>query len=114
MPSKYIDTSSIVQVIGCVFKSPQLLDYTDKYSITDDDFPDDFHKIIFGSIYKLHELGAEKITLQSIADYLSTRPRSEAIYKKQKGEEWIVKAVENAETASFDYYYNRMKKMTLL
>ena len=114
MSSKYIDTSSIVQVIGCVFKSPQLLDYTDKYSITDDDFPDDFHKIIFGSIYKLHELGAEKITLQSIADYLSTRPRSEAIYKKQKGEEWIVKAVENAETASFDYYYNRMKKMTLL
>lgn len=114
MPSKYIDTSSIVQVIGCVFKSPQLLDYTDKYSITDDDFPDDFHKIIFGSIYKLHELGAEKITLQSIADYLSTRPRSEAIYKKQKGEEWIIKAVENAETASFDYYYNRMKKMTLL
>jgi replicative DNA helicase len=90
------------------------LDYTDKYTIVDDDFTDDFHKIIFGSIYKLHELGAERITLNSIADYLSSRPKSEAIFIKQKGEEWLIKASENAEPASFDYYYNRMKKMTLL
>lgn len=114
MTSKYIDIPSIIQVIGCVFNSPQLLDYTDKYTIVDDDFTDDFHKIIFGSIYKLHELGAERITLNSIADYLSSRPKSEAIFIKQKGEEWLIKASENAEPASFDYYYNRMKKMTLL
>lgn len=112
--SKYVDVPSIVQVIGCVFKQPQLLDYTDKYTVTDDDFTDDFHKIIFGSIYKLHELGAEKITLNSIADYLSSRPKSEAIFIKQKGEEWLLKAEENANPASFDYYYNRLKKMTLL
>ena len=114
MASKYIDTPSIVQVIGCVFKSPQLLDYTDKYSITDDDFQDNFHKIIFGTIYKLHELGAESITLNSISDYLSSRPKSEAIYIKQKGDEWLLKAAENANPSSFDYYYNRLKKMTLL
>ena len=112
--NKYVDVPSIVQVIGCVFKQPQLLDYTDKYTITEDDFPEDFHKIVFGSIYKLHELGAEKITLNSIADYLSSRPKSEAIFIKQKGEEWLLKAEENANPASFDYYYNRLKKMTLL
>ena len=114
MASKYVDVPSIVQVIGCVFKQPQLLDYTDKYTVTEDDFPEDFHKIVFGSIYKLHELGAEKITLNSIADYLSSRPKSEAIFIKQKGEEWLLKAEENANPASFDYYYNRLKKMTLL
>ena len=114
MASKYVDTPSIVQVIGSVFKTPQLLDYTDKYIITEDDFPDDFHKIVFGSIYKLHELGAEKITLNSISDYLSARPKSEAIFIKQKGEEWLIKAEENANPSSFDYYYNRLKKMTLL
>ena len=78
MASKYVDTPSIVQVIGCVFKTPQLLDYTDKYTVTEDDFPDEFHKIVFGTIYKLHELGAERITLNSIADFLSSRPKSEA------------------------------------
>ena len=112
--NKYVDTPSIVQVIGCVFKSPQLLEYTDKYSITEEDFTNEFHKIIFGTIFKLHELGAERITLNSIIDYLSTRPKYEAIFIKEKGEEWITKAAENANISSFDYYYNRMKKMTLL
>ncbi len=112
--NKYVDTPSIIQVIGCVFKSPQLLDYTDKYIITEDDFIEDFHKIVFGTIYKLHELGAEKISLNNMLDYLSTRPKSQAIFIQQKGEEWVIKAVENAEPSSFDYYYNKLKKMTLL
>ena len=43
MASKYIDPTSIIQVIGCVFNTPQLLDYTDKYCITDNDFQDKFH-----------------------------------------------------------------------
>ena len=114
MASKYVDISSIIQVIGCVYKTPQLLDYSDKYSITEEDFPDPFHQIIFGTIFKLHELGAEKITLNSILDYLASRPKSEAIFVKQKGEEWLAKALETAEPSAFDYYYNRMKKMTLL
>ena len=114
MASKYVDTSSIIQVIVCVYKVPQLLDYSDKYTITEEDFPDMFHKIVFGTIYKLHELGAEKISINSILDYLSSRPKSEAIFIKQKGEEWLIKTIENAQVSSFDYYYNRMKKMTLL
>ena len=114
MPSKYVDTSSIVQVIGCVYKMPQLLDYSDKYILTEEDFPDQFHKIIFGVAFKLHELGSEKISINNVLDYLASRPKSEAVFIKQKGEEWLIKAVENAQPASFDYYYNRVKKMTLL
>ena len=112
--SKYIDSTAIMQVIGCVFNTPQLLEYTDKYTITDNDFPDQFHKIAFGAIYKLYELGAEKISLENIADFLSQRPKSEAIFKQQKGEEWLMKVSDIAMTSTFDYYYNRLKKMSLL
>ena len=114
MPTKYVDIPSIIQVIGCVYKTPQLLDYSDKYVLTEEDFPDQFHKIVFGVAFKLHELGSEKITLNNVLDYLSSRPKSEATFIKQKGEEWLIKAVENAQPESFDYYYNRVKKMTLL
>ena len=62
MSSKYIDTTSIMQVIGCVFNNPEILSITDKYSIVDEDFSDAFHKTIFGAIYKIYELGANKIT----------------------------------------------------
>ena len=58
MSSKYVDTTSIIQVIGNIFNNPSLLDLEDKYIISDEDFVNDFHKIVFGSIYKIHELGA--------------------------------------------------------
>lgn len=114
MSSKYTDTTSIIQVIGSVFNTPQLLDYTDKYVITENDFDDKFHQIVFGAIYKLHELGSEKITIDSINDYLKTRPTSNVIYQKQKGDEWLARAADVASGNAFDYYYSRMKKMTLL
>ena len=114
MSSKYIDTSSIVQVIGCVYNNPKILDYGDKYVITEDDFDNDFHRVVFGAIYKLHELGAESINLENILDFLSSRPNSEAIFTSQKGEEWLARVSQSCSLSSFDYYYNRMKKMTLL
>ena len=114
MSSKYIDITAIIQVIGNVFNNPSLLDETDKYTIIDEDFPDQFHKIVFGSIFKLHELGAKKITLNSINDFLATRPKSEAIYKAQKGDEWLMKTSESASIETFNYYYDRLKKFSLL
>lgn len=114
MSSRYTDVTAIIQVIGNVFNNPSLLDFTDKYSINEEDFFTDFHKIVFGAIYKIYELGATKITLENINDFLASRPKSEAIFKAQKGEEWLLAAAESAIAASFDYYYNRMKKMTLL
>jgi replicative DNA helicase len=112
--SKYIDPVAVVQVIGCVYNNPSLLSATDKYNITAEDFADDFHRITFGSIYKLYELGAKRITLENIMDFLSSRPKYEAIFKQQKGEEWVLKAAENATESSFDYYYGRLKKFSLL
>ena len=114
MSSKYVDVTAIMQIIGCVFNNPSLLDLTDKYNIVEEDFPSDFHKVAYGAIYKLHELGVKDITLENISDFLSARPKSEAIFKQQKGEEWLLKVADNSMPNSFDYYYMRLKKMTLL
>ena len=114
MTSKYVDVAAILQVIGNVYNNPNLLDDTDKYNVTDEDFPNEFHRIVFGSIYKIHELGSSKITLENINDFLSTRPKYEAIYKQNKGDEWLLKVSQSADRQTFDYYYGRMKKMTLL
>ena len=114
MASKYVDTTSVMQVIGCVFNNPEILDITDKYSIVDEDFSDQFHKTVFGAIYKIHELGAKKITLENISDFLSSRPKSAALYKQNKGEEWLLKVSETCMASAFDYYYGRLKKFSLL
>ena len=113
MTSKYIDISALMNVIGNVFNNPRLLDAEDKYFFSEDDFVDDFHKIVFGTILNLHQLGAAEITLNTIADYLAARPKKKAIFDTNKGNEYILKCAENANISTFDYYYNRMKKMTL-
>ena len=114
MGSKYVDVTAIMQVVGNVFNNPQILDFTDKYTITEDDFPDEFHRIAFGAVYKIHELGADRITLENIADFLSSRPKSAATFKQNKGEEWLLKVAETCLPEAFDYYYSRLKKFSLL
>lgn len=114
MSSKYVDTSAIIQVIGNIFNNPSLLDAEDKYNFNEEDFPNEFHKVIFGSIYNLYQLGAKNITISTIEDYLENRPKELAIYKNNRGSEYLQKVSNNVDRASFDYYYKRMKKMTLL
>jgi replicative DNA helicase len=109
MGSKYVDMTSVVQVIGCVYNNPSLLELTDRYIVTDEDFTDDFHRVVFGAIYKIHELGAKTITLENINDFLSSRPKSEAIYKNQDGDKWLMRVADSAQNLSFDYYYNQLK-----
>lgn len=114
MSSKYYDVVSVMQVVGCVYNNPSLLEFTDKYSINEEDFHDPFHRTVFGAIYNLYQMGAEKINLRNVADFFESRPKHKGIYEANKGEEWLMKVSEGAIPQSFDYYYGRMKKMTLL
>ena len=111
--TKYIDLSAIIQVIGCIYQNPTLLD-DEKYFFTEEDFTEEFHKILFGSIYNLHALGAKSVNINTIEDYLKDRPKSLATYKTNKGAEYLQKITENIQLSTFDYYYQRVKKMTLL
>ena len=111
--AKYEDLSAIIQVIGCVYQNPSILD-NEQYFFNEEDFTEDFHKIIFGSIYNLHLLGAKEINVNVIEDYLKDRPKSLAVYKTYKGNEYLQKISKNVQLSTFDYYYQRLKKMTLL
>ena len=114
MNTKYYDTQSCMQVIGDVFMNPSLLDQEEKYTFHEEDFVQEFHKILFGSIYNLHQLGAKQISIEDIEKYLEQRPKKYSIYKTNKGSEYLENLKEMCQLAAFDYYYNRMKKMTLL
>ena len=114
MASKYYDSTAVINVIGCVFNNPSLLDYTEQYNFSDQDFANEFHRVVFGAIYKVHELGAKKITLTTISDFLSSKPKSEAIYKKENGEKWLLAVSDKCSEDTFNYYYGRLKKMSLL
>ena len=110
---KYVDIPATIQVIGSIYKNPNILE-NENYFFNEEDFTEEFHRILFGSIYNLYKTGAKEISPLTIEDYLSTRPKKLATYKVNKGEEYLQELSENTQLAAFDYYYNRLKKMTLL
>ena len=111
--NKYVDTTAVVNVIGNIYNDVGLLD-NENYRFNEEDFPLDFHRLLFGTIYNLHALGAKEINLTAIEDYLEQRPKKYAIYQQNKGAEYLTKLSESVQFATFQYYYDRMKKMTLL
>lgn len=111
--SKYVDVSAIIQVIGGIYKNPSLLEQ-EQYNFNEEDFPEKFHRILFGSMYNLYNLGVKKFSINNIEDYLEKQPKAYAIYKSNNGQEYLKNLIDTTTLQAFDYYYNKMKKMTLL
>lgn len=114
MASNYIDKASIYQVLGCIYKYPFLLDQEDKYSFNTDDFVEPFHKAIYGAMNNLRAQGVKKFEILDIDNYLAARPTLYKIYNDNKGAEYLLSSLGKVDIQRFDYYYNRMKKFTLL
>ena len=66
---------------------------------------------VIGCVYNL---GVEKITTSVIEDYLQQKPKKMAVYKNYDGTGYLTKAVAICQPDAFNYYYHKMKKMTLL
>ena len=112
--SKYVDTTAVINVLAGVYTDPSLLD-NESYYFNEEDFStNEFHETLFGAIYNLHALGAKEITINTIEDYLEQRPKRKAIYAANKGAEYLTMLREHVSPNTFQYYYDRLKKMTLL
>ena len=85
---KYVDIPAIMQVIGGVYLNNSFLD-NENYFFNEEDFTEDFHRILFECIINLHELGVKKIDINSIEDYLEQRPKKKAVFVANKGMEYL-------------------------
>jgi replicative DNA helicase len=110
----YQDKMAIMQVLGSILKNPLLLADSSKYDLTNDDFPEKFHKIIFAAIHNLHEDGTEVINEITIDGFLREYDIQYSIFNKNEGIEYLSKIQEIAEESNFDYYYKRLKKFSLI
>ena len=103
-----------MQVIGGIYLDPQKLDDKKTYHFIPEDFTEEFHRIVFGSIYNLHAQGVTEITPIIIEQYLEGRPTKLGVFKRNDGIKYLENLSKITQIGTFDYCYNRMKKMTLL
>jgi replicative DNA helicase len=114
MMSKYYDDKTAEHVLLALYKFPFLLEQGDKYFFSADDFTSKFSRVIFASIYNLKSQGLNTIGTMDIENYLSSRPAYQEIYLNNAGSEWLEQDKSRIQLDSFDYYFNRLKKFTIL
>ena len=54
------DKESIMQLLGGIMRDPSILSNTKEYPIELDDFPEPFHKTIYGAMENLYKQGGGK------------------------------------------------------
>ena len=108
------DKNAIMQVIGDLMKAPFIL--TDsKYILTKKDFDTPLARNIFIAITKMiFENKMEKITVVDIDNFFQQNEISYENFKKQNGIQYLNDCLEISNLSNFDYYYNRLKKLSAL
>ena len=108
------DKNAIMQVIGDLMKAPFIL--TDsKYILTKKDFDTPLARNIFIAITKMiFENKMEKITVVDIDNFFQQNEISYENFKKQNGVQYLNDCLEISNLSNFDYYYNRLKKLSAL
>ena len=108
------DKNAIMQVIGCLMKSPVIL-VDSKYIITKNDFDLPLAKNIFLAIEDLFKgYNAETITVVDIDNYFQQTEGVYENFKKQNGIQYLNDCVTLSNLNTFDFYYNRLKKLSAL
>lgn len=93
-------------------RQPELLD---EHSLTQSDFDvEEFHQIVFASIYNLHNSGVQVIDAYAIDSFLVPYQRQKKVFEANKGIEYVNDCMELCEPANFLYNLNRIKKFSYL
>lgn len=109
--NSYVNKQAIREIIGSLLQEPSLIR---EYKIVQNDFPETFHKLIFASINNLYKNGAEVIDAVAIDEYLSHYETQYQIFTKNEGISFLEKVQEMALQSNFKYYYDQLKKFSLL
>jgi len=107
------DKEALIQVLGSILKDPMIL-LDENYGFIKEDFPELFYQVIFVAIDYLLKNGAPEIDSMAICNFLSGYPSYQKTFEKNNGMEYLDKCRDAAQLNNFEYYYNKMKKLSLL
>ena len=115
----YSSKMATIQVIGGLLVNPMLLG-DDKYIFSLNDFPEAFHKYVFKAIVAIAmgsddgEIDILRIEPIDIDRWLKNYPEWYQGYLANDGPAWVQKAMSAYDEKRFHYYYNELKKYSLL
>lgn len=104
---------AVIHVLAALIQNP-LLFADNNYTFSIEDFPEQFHKIVFGAVEHLAKNGMTKIGYIDIDQFLKQYTLQYQIFTMNKGIEYIQNALSMYDEAKFSYYYHTLKKHSLI
>ena len=104
---------AIIQVLAALIQDP-LLFADNNYHFTIEDFPEQFHRIVFGAIEHLAIGGMKKIDYIDIDQFLRQYPVQYKVFSENNGVAYIQNCLKVFDKGKFNYYYNTLKKYSLI
>lgn len=112
--SSLVDKKNILMLFGCFCRNPSL---AIKYETVESDYPERFHKIIFGAIMNIAmKKNVEVISPFDIESELSLFPTSMDIWKVNSGIQYIQTCIDITEglTCNIEQYWDNVRKYSIL
>ena len=109
MANESKDKYAVLQVLGCLMQRPILI-LDAEHPLTEADFPERFHKIVFGAIEYLAKNGAQNINYASVDNFLERYPQQYKVFTDNRGAEYCENAVAMSDPDNFDVYYTTVRK----
>lgn len=108
-------TRSIYSVLGNICKNPRALKDPEIY-LGEEDFLQDFHKIVFSAINNIVYSGEEvkSITEIDIDNYIAPHGDLYKIWEDNNGLDYVKKSIEHSNLDTFKLNYDLLKKYSLL
>ena len=105
------DKQACREVIGSIIQNPSLLKTV---KLNQKDFATKFYRLIYAAVNNLYKNGITNIDGVVIDNYLSNYGTQYDLFNKNNGLEFVEKVVELSDPSNFEYYYDRVKKFSLL
>lgn len=105
---------AIAQVIAGLMQDPTKLYNREKYRLSIEDFPETLYRLIFAAIEHLATNAMAKINQLDIDQFWHEYPGQYAIFTQSGGPAYLSQALEIYDAEKFDYYYNLLKKYSLV
>lgn len=107
----YTNVRAVNEVLGAILQSPVLIT---QHQITQLDFADSFHRILFAAINNLYAQGATNIDGVAVDEYLSHYESQHRAFQAGGGVQYVDDVKEVAVLDNIKYYVDQLKKFSLL
>ena len=109
--NEYVNKNAINVLLGTLLQHPKLLR---EYPLSNEDFPELFHRLIYAAINNLVRNGADELDTITIDEYLSHYEVQYEVFNRYNGLQYLETIKQLGKSGNIEHVYSQVRKFSLL